>query len=208
MKPLVIAHRGASGYLPEHTLAAKTLAHEMGADYLEQDIVASRDNELVVLHDIHLDRVTNVADKFAGRERADGRFYVRDFDWQELRSLAVWERMNADGSRVYPGRYAAKSGDFRLNTLAEEIELIQALNDKTGREAGIYPEIKRPEWHRQDGVDIAPLLLKVLDDFGYKKHEDAVFVQCFDATEIHRLRHELGCQEHVRQGDDSYCRAH
>ena len=194
MKPLIIAHRGASGYLPEHTLAAKTLAHEMGADYLEQDIVASRDNELVVLHDIHLDRVTNVADKFAGRERADGRFYVRDFDWQELRSLAVWERMNADGSRVYPGRYAARSGDFRLNTLAEEIELIQTLNDKTGREAGIYPEIKRPEWHRQDGVDIAPLLLKVLDDFGYKDREDAVFVQCFDDTEIHRLRHELECQ--------------
>ena len=80
MRPLLIAHRGASGYLPEHTLAAKQLAHEMGADYLEQDVVASRDDELIVLHDIHLDRVTDVADRFPGRERDDGRFYVRDFD--------------------------------------------------------------------------------------------------------------------------------
>ncbi len=71
MKPLVIAHRGASGYLPEHTLAAKTLAHEMGADYLEQDLVATRDDELLVLHDIYLDRVSNVGTKFPGRHRED-----------------------------------------------------------------------------------------------------------------------------------------
>ncbi|MDH3408508.1 MAG: glycerophosphodiester phosphodiesterase family protein, partial [Gammaproteobacteria bacterium] len=69
MRPLIIAHRGASGYLPEHTLAAKRLAHDMGADYLEQDVVASGDDELVVLHDIFLDRVTDVALRFPGRER-------------------------------------------------------------------------------------------------------------------------------------------
>ena len=67
MVPIVIAHRGASGYLPEHTLAAKALAHEMGADYLEQDVVASRDDQLMVMHDIYLDRVTNVAERFPER---------------------------------------------------------------------------------------------------------------------------------------------
>ena len=107
-QPLIIAHRGASGYLPEHTLAAKILAFEMGADFLEQDIVASRDDELIVLHDVLLDRVSDVATKFPGRHRDDGRYYVRDFDLDEIRTLSAWERMNADGTAVYPGRYPAQ----------------------------------------------------------------------------------------------------
>ncbi|MDH4126483.1 MAG: glycerophosphodiester phosphodiesterase family protein, partial [Gammaproteobacteria bacterium] len=73
MRTAVIAHRGASGYLPEHTRAAKVLAHLMGADFLEQDVVATRDDELIVLHDIHLDTVTDVSIKYPGRARADGR---------------------------------------------------------------------------------------------------------------------------------------
>ncbi|MDH5620361.1 MAG: glycerophosphodiester phosphodiesterase family protein, partial [Gammaproteobacteria bacterium] len=75
MRPVVIAHRGASGHLPEHTLPAKALAYAMGADYLEQDIVATRDDRLIVVHDIHLDRVTDVAARFPGRARDDGRYY-------------------------------------------------------------------------------------------------------------------------------------
>lgn len=193
MKPLVIAHRGASGYLPEHTLAAKALAHQMGADYLEQDVVASRDDELFVLHDIYLDRVTDVASVFAGRQRADGRFYVRDFDSAELLKLTIWERMNPDGSPVYPGRYPGKSGDFRLNTLVEELELIQLLNAESGKRVGIYPEIKRPVWHREEGVDIAPALLKVLAQFGYTERDDPVFLQCFDNAELRRLKNDLVC---------------
>lgn len=193
MRPLVIAHRGASGYLPEHTLAAKGLAHDMGADFLEQDVVASRDDELIVLHDIYLDRVTDVAARFPDRARADGRYYVRDFDLPELASLKVWERMNADGSPVYPERYPARSGDFRINTLREELAFIRRLNEETGRQAGIYPEIKRPAWHRQQGIDIAPLLLEVLADFGYEQAQDPVFLQCFDDVEVRRLRHELDC---------------
>jgi glycerophosphoryl diester phosphodiesterase len=165
----------------------------MGADYLEQDVVASRDDELIVLHDVYLDRVTDVAIKFAGRQRDDGRFYVRDFDLAELRRLTVWERMNADGSPVYPGRYPAKSGDFRLNTLAEELEFIQQLNADAGTRTGIYPEIKRPAWHREEGVDISPALLKILAEFGYGRRNDPVFVQCFDDAELRRLKNELGC---------------
>ena len=78
--PFVIAHRGASGYLPEHTLAAKALAYGLGADYLEQDVVATRDSKLVVLHDLYLDDVSDVALKFPGRHRGDGRHYVIDFE--------------------------------------------------------------------------------------------------------------------------------
>lgn len=193
MRPVVIAHRGASGYLPEHTLAAKGLAHEMGADYLEQDIVASRDDELIVLHDIYLDRVSDVASRFPGRHRADGRFYVRDFDLPELNSLKIWERMNADGSPVYPDRFPARSGDFRLNTLPEELDFIQRLNEDSGRRAGIYPEIKRPAWHKEEGIDIALRLLELLVDFGYERRTDPVFVQCFDDSEVGRLKHELDC---------------
>lgn len=193
MRPLLIAHRGASGYLPEHTLEAKQLAHEMGADYLEQDVVASRDDELIVLHDIHLDRVTDVALRYPDRSRNDGRYYVRDLDLAELRDLRAWERMDENGNAVYPGRFPAQRGDFGISTLAEEIEFIQDLNRKTGKDVGIYPEIKRPNWHRSEGVDIAPHLLEILADFGYKSHNDPVYVQCFDDAELRRLRDEFDC---------------
>ena len=192
---LVIAHRGASGYLPEHTLEAKALAYGMGADYLEQDVIATRDNELVVLHDIHLDRVTNVAEKYPERKRDDGRYYVRDFDVAELKTLRVWERRGDDGiTAVFPKRFPTGQGAFEIPTLREEIKLVQGLNRSTGRSVGIYVELKRPAWHRSEGVDTSPLLLQLLDDFGYRTRDDLAFVQCFDWDEVRRIRHDLGCE--------------
>lgn len=192
---LVIAHRGASGYLPEHTLEAKALAYGMGADYLEQDIVATRDDELVVLHDIHLDRVTNVADKFPERKRDDGRFYARDFDLAEIRTLRAWERRGEDGkTAVFPKRFPTGQGTFRVPTLRDEIKLVQGMNSSTGRDVGIYVEIKRPAWHQAEGVDISPILLQLLDDFGYRTRDDLAFVQCFDAREVRRIRQDLGSE--------------
>jgi len=192
---LVIAHRGASGYLPEHTLEAKALAYGMGADYLEQDVVATRDDELVVIHDIHLDRVSNVAEKFPQRKRDDGRYYVRDFDLAEIRTLRAWERRNDDGiSPVFPKRFPTGQGTFKIPTLREEIKLVQGLNKSTGRSVGIYVEIKKPAWHKAEGVDISPILLQLLDDAGYRTRDDLAFVQCFDASEVRRLRHDLGCE--------------
>ena len=192
---LVIAHRGASGYLPEHTLEAKAYAHALRADYIEQDVVATRDNELIVLHDIHLDGVTNVRDKFPDRHRDDGRFYARDFDLAEIKSLNVSERRNEDDvTPVFPGRFPTGVGRFLVPTLREEIKFIQGMNKSTGRDVGIYVEIKRPAWHKAEGVDISPLVLQLLDDFGYRTKSDSCFVQCFDATEIERIRQELGCQ--------------
>lgn len=206
--PLIIAHRGASGYLPEHTLEAKALAYGLGADYLEQDVVVSRDDRLIVLHDIHLDRVTDVAAVFPGRARDDGRYYVRDFDLDELRQLRVWERFSdtAGQQAVFPGRFPARTGRFRLNTLDEELAMVVGLNRATGRRVGVYPEIKSPAWHHAEGVDSAALVLEVLAAHGFRDPADPVFVQCFDAAELRRIREELGTPLPLVQllGDNSW----
>jgi len=207
IRPIVIAHRGACAYLPEHTLPAKALAYGQGADYLEQDIVASRDDQLIVLHDIHLESVSDVTERFPDRARKDGRWYARDFDLSELKSLRVFERMLDDGSAtVFPDRFPYRSGHFQLSTLREEIELTQGMNRSTGRNVGIYPEIKSPAWHHEEGVDLAQLLLGVLGEYGYSEPTDAVFVQCFDARELRRVREDLDCRLKLTQllGENSW----
>lgn len=191
IRPVIIAHRGASGYLPEHTLPAKSLAYEMGADYLEQDVVATRDDELVVLHDIHLDRVTDVAQLYPDRHRDDGRYYVRDFTIDEIRHLSVHERVNSDGSRVYPDRYSDDGSSFRVHTFGEELSFIAELQADGGRQVGVYPEIKSPAWHQREGVDITPLFMEVLSNFGFRSHSDPIYVQCFDDQELLRIRKDL-----------------
>ena len=203
---VIIAHRGASGYLPEHTLPAKALAYAMGADFLEQDVVATRDDQLVVLHDIYLDRVTDVAERFPGRAREDGRYYVRDFDLGEIRTLKVTERLDAGGLPVYPHRFPPGSGRFGVHTLAEELTFVSGLNRATGGTTGVYPEIKRPAWHREQGIDLAAAMLGVLAAHGYEGPDDRIFVQCFDADELLRLRGELGCRMRLVQliGDNSW----
>lgn len=192
MRPVVIAHRGASGHLPEHTLPAKALAYAMGADYLEQDIVATRDDRLVVLHDIHLDRVTDVARVFPGRARDDGRYYVRDFYLEEIQSLKVHERTNASGKPVFKGRFQSAGEEFRVHTLSRELELVADLCENGAHPVGIYPEIKSPAWHREEGVDITRLVLETLEGFGYSGHGHACYLQCFDERELRRIRYDLG----------------
>ena len=191
---LVIAHRGASGYLPEHTLAAKAMAYAQGAHFIEQDLVMTKDDQVVVLHDHHLDTVTNVRDVFPERARADGRYYVIDFTLAELRQLAVTERFKqSDGAKtaVFEQRFPLEKSSFRINTFAEEIELIQGLNRSTGRSVGIYPEIKSPAFHRGEGKDISTEVLKVLRTYGYDEQPRHVFLQCFDPAELQRIRGEL-----------------
>ena len=189
---IVIAHRGASGYLPEHTLAAKAVAHAMGADYIEQDVVLSKDGVPMVLHDIQIDTVTDVAQAFPGRGRADGRFYAIDFTLDELKALNVMERGDQAGRAAFPSRFPRGASSFQIPTLAEEIELIQGMNLSTGRDAGIYPEIKAPAWHRAEGQDISAIVLAVLADYGYADPDDLIFLQCFDWNETQRIRGELG----------------
>lgn len=206
MRPVVIAHRGASGHLPEHTLPAKALAYAMGADYLEQDLVATRDDRLVVLHDIHLDRVTNVAERFPARARADGRYYARDFDLEEIRTLRVHERTDAKGRPVYPGRFPSAGEDFRVHTFERELQLVADLREKGAQPVGIYPEIKAAAWHQHEGVDITQLTLDALQRFDYTRHGDPVYLQCFEEQELRRIRHELGCRLKLVQliGEDDW----
>lgn len=207
-RPLVIAHRGACGYLPEHTLEAKALAFGLGADYLEQDVVATRDDRLVVLHDIHVDRVTDVAERFPDRARADGRYYARDFDLAELRTLVVHERAtDASGlDAVFPGRFPARTGCFRVAALEDELALVAGLARATGRRVGIYPEIKRPAWHHAEGIDLAARLVETLAGHGYAGPDDAAYLQCFDAAELRRVREDLDCRLPLVQliGDDEW----
>ena len=191
-RPIVIAHRGASGYLPEHTLEAVTLAHAMGADFIEQDIVLSKDNVPVVLHDIHLDTVTDVATKFPNRRRKDGRYYAIDFSLKEIKTLNVGERINLKtGRAVYPKRFTRGKSAFQVPTLREEIELIQELNRTRQRNVGIYVEIKAPAWHRDQGKDISRIALAIIERSGYRTRDDRAYVQCFDFNETRRIREEL-----------------
>jgi glycerophosphoryl diester phosphodiesterase len=194
-RPLVVAHRGSSAYLPEHTLVAKAHAHALGADFIEQDIVLTKDDVPVVLHDLYLDAVTDVARRFPGRARPDGRHYVLDFTLAEIRQLEVRERMNLrTGEAQYPARYptAAAPAGLRIPTLEEELALLQALNRSTGRVAGIYPEIKAPRWHRDQGRDPSRVVLPILARFGYADKQAPCFLQCFEWEEVRRLRGELG----------------
>jgi glycerophosphoryl diester phosphodiesterase len=191
--PVVIAHRGASGYLPEHTLEAKVLAHGMGADFIEQDVVLTRDDVPVVLHDIHLEGVTDVMEVFPQRQRTDGHYYALDFTLAEIRQLHARERFNAKtGKAVYPNRYPTGQGTFRVPTLEEELALIAGLNHSTGRKVGIYPELKQPKWHREQGHDISAVVLAALRKHGHESPESACYLQCFEHEEVLRLRSELG----------------
>lgn len=180
---IVIAHRGASGYLPEHTLEAYALAFGQGADYVEPDLVLTRDGVFICLHDIHLEMTTNVAAVFAGRKREDGRWYAADFTLAEIKRLAVHERL--------PKRFPVGRARFEVPTFEEMIELIQGLNVTAGREVGIYPELKAPAWHRAEGLPMEAQLLGVLKRYGYTGKNAKVFVQCFEAESLRMMRGEL-----------------
>lgn len=191
--PFEIAHRGASGYLPEHTREAVVMAHGLGAAYIEQDVVLSADDVPVVLHDIHLDDVSDVATRFPGRARDDGSHYALDFTLAELKQLAMRERFKpTTGERVFPKRYSGSGTVFRIVTLEESLAIIAGLNASTGREAGVYPEIKRPAWHLTQGKDLSAVVLPLLKRFGYEDKNDLCYLQCFEYDEVRRLREALG----------------
>lgn len=186
----IIAHRGASGYIPEHTLAAAALAHGQQADYIEQDLVLSKDQQLVVLHDIHLETVTNVESVFPTRHREDGRYYALDFTLDELKLLRVHERETAEQQNVFSGRYNG-DGHFTIATFAEHITTIRSLNKTTGRNVGLYSEIKSPSWHRAQGYDISKVVVETLRQFNLDDVNAKIYIQCFDFNEIKRLRNEF-----------------
>jgi glycerophosphoryl diester phosphodiesterase len=190
-EPLVIAHRGASGERPEHTLAAYERAIDQGADYIEPDLVASSDGALVARHENELSGTTDVAarDEFAGRRRTktiDGAavtgWFAEDFTLAELRTLRARERL--PGLRPANARH---DGLHPVPTLAEIVALVRAKEAETGRRIGLYPEIKHPTFMLQEaGIDMVDLLLAELARLNVAP-ADPVFIQSFDVAPLRRL---------------------
>ncbi|MES2992590.1 MAG: glycerophosphodiester phosphodiesterase family protein [Pseudomonadota bacterium] len=174
-EPLVIAHRGASGYLPEHTLAGYELAIRMGADYIEPDLQMTQDGVLVAMHDATLLRTTNVAELFAPRgDGGQGGYRVADFTLAEIRTLTV--KPTTTGAATHPG-FTPASPEPRVPTFDEVIAFTKAQRAATGRTIGLYPEAKQVDAAMEDR------LLASLQREKLTRAADRVFIQSFsDAT--------------------------
>ncbi len=169
--PIIIAHRGASGYLPEHTLAGYELAVKLGADYIEPDLQLTSDGVLVAMHDDTLQRTTNVATLFAAR---NGGYKVADFALAEIKTLTVVP--TGTGSNTYPG-FTPANPALRVPTFQEVIDLAKSQSLIAGRTVGIYPEAKQADPVMENKI------LATLQANGYKNAADKVFIQSFsDAT--------------------------
>lgn len=200
-KTLVIGHRGASGYIPEHTLEAKVAAMLMGADYIEQDVVLTKDDIPIVTHDIYLDDVSDVAQKFPTRFRTvDGqkRFFVIDFTLAEIKALKVTERFHYnDNSAYFASRFPVWQSTFEVHTLEEEIQLIKGFQRSyngihklengawKNRTFGIYVELKRPDFHiSENKKHFSKTVLDIVNKYYDDSQDSQVFIQCFDPNEL------------------------
>jgi glycerophosphoryl diester phosphodiesterase len=187
--PLVIAHRGASGYRPEHTIASYTLAIEFGADYVEPDLVATRDGYLIARHEPLLDDTTDVKSRpeFATRRSTktlDGKavtgFYASDFTLAEIRQLRALQP-NAARSKEHDGKLA-------VPTFEEILDLVQQESARRGRSIGIYPETKHPAFHLALGLPLEERLLEALNRRGLNKVGAPIFIQSFESANLQYLR--------------------
>jgi glycerophosphoryl diester phosphodiesterase len=193
--PLVIAHRGASGYRPEHTLASYELAARLGADYVEPDLVSTKDGVLVARHDNEITDSTDVANhpEFAARRTTkviDGwestGWFTEDFSLAELKTLRAKEPMPDLRQRttIYDGRY-------QIPTFQEIIELTRRLSRTLGRDIGIYPETKHPTYFASIGLPLEPPLVRTLTANGLNREGAKVFVQSFEVGNLKRLDKQL-----------------
>ncbi|MFE2754254.1 glycerophosphodiester phosphodiesterase [Actinosynnema sp. NPDC059335] len=193
--PLVVGHRGASGYRPEHTLAAYELAARMGADYIEPDLVVTKDGRLVARHENEIGGTTDVAAKpeFAGRRTTkviDGTpvtgWFTEDFTLAELKTLRAKERIPDVRARntLYDGR-------FPVPTLEEVIDLSRRLSRELGRDIGIYPETKHPTYFQDIGLPLEPRLVDVLTRAGLNRPGAKVYVQSFEVANLKQLKSKL-----------------
>ncbi|CAF2392476.1 unnamed protein product [Rotaria sp. Silwood2] len=191
-RPLVIGHRGTA-YLPELTLASQSMAYAYGADIIEIDVCLSRDDQLIVIHDIYLDGVSNVAEIFPNRNRSNGFHYVIDFDLDELRRLSIRERfIPFNGTQVFPLRFPSNANvSFHLSTLNETIELLLGLNRATGQRHQLLIEIKKPEYHSKYNKSISSIVLATLKAYNLMQPTDPVILQTFHIEELIHIRRNL-----------------
>ena len=189
--PIVIGHRGASGYRPEHTLAAYTLAIDMGADYIEPDLVSTKDGVLVARHENEISGTTDVAQhpEFAGRRTTKTidnvsltGWFTEDFTLAELKTLRAVERIpgTRQENTIYNGRY-------EVPTFQEVIDLSKRLSRKLGRTIGIYPETKHPTYFRTIGLPLEEPLVRILRRNDLDDRRDRVFVQSFEVSNLQGL---------------------
>jgi len=186
--PLVIAHRGASGERPEHTLAAYTLAIDQGADFVEPDLVATKDGHLVVRHENEIAGTTDVASRpeFAARRAEkviDGQkiagWFTEDFTLAELKTLRARERLPA----MRPGS-AKFDGQFAIPTYQEVVDLAKAEGRRVGRTIGTYPEMKHPTYFAGIGLPLEQRLADALKTNDLDSRTAPVFVQCFEVEPL------------------------
>lgn len=186
--PIIIAHRGASGERPEHTLAAYRLAIEQGADFIEPDLVLTRDGILVARHENEISETTDVAAKpeFADRKtvrmidgtRREG-WFTEDFTLAELKTLRAKERL----PELRPAN-AAHDGRYEIPTFEEILQLLQSHAAQDGKRIGVYPETKHPGYFKALGLDHDQALLKLLKQYGYAGAADPVFIQSFEVGNL------------------------
>jgi glycerophosphoryl diester phosphodiesterase len=186
--PLVIGHRGASGYLPEHTLEAYALAIRQGADYVEPDLVATKDGHLIARHEPNITNTTDVAThpEFASRrttKNVDGvdetGWFASDFTLREIKTLRALQ--------TFPERPQQFNGRFKIPTLDEVIELVQRQSKRRDRRIGIYPETKHPTYHQGLGLALEGRLVRILDRYDLDKRKSPVFIQSFEQSNLQRL---------------------
>lgn len=191
-RPLLIAHRGASGYRPEHTLEAYALGASMGADAIEPDLVPTRDGHLIARHENEISETTDVADhpEFADRRVTkviDGvertGWFTEDFTIDEIRTLCATERL----PHLRPDS-AAYDGQFGIPTLSEILDLVRQLEEQQGRPIGIYPEIKHPAYFASLGLDLEPRVADELARAGYRQRSDLAWIQSFEPESLRTLR--------------------
>lgn len=188
-QPLVIGHRGASGYLPDHTLEGYRRAIELGADFIEPDLVSTRDGVLVVRHEPNISTTTNVAQlpQFASRKRKaviDGveeeGWFVSDFTLAELKQLRAVQPL-AERDQSHNGKY-------QVPTFEEVLTLVRDEQARTGRVIGVYPELKHSTWHRELELPLEDRLLTLLERFGLTRKDSPVIVQSFETGNLKYLR--------------------
>jgi glycerophosphoryl diester phosphodiesterase len=187
-RPLVIGHRGAAGYLPEHTLEGYALAIELGADYIEPDLVATKDGVLIARHEPNIIDTTNVRElpQFAHRRRtavvdgvAQEGYFASDFSYAEIQQMRAVQSI-AERDQGFNAR-------FRIPTLDQIIELAQRKSAELGRVIGIYPETKHPSWHRELGLALEDRLLDALQRHGWNHRDAPVFIQSFEQDNLKLL---------------------
>ncbi len=185
-RPVIIAHRGASGTLPEHTLAAYGLAIEQGADYVEPDVVATKDGVLICRHECELGATTDVAQKFPDRKRTctiDGveveGWFPADFTLAEIKTLKA--------RQAFDFRSLEHDGQHQIPTLEEMIEFVQAKSRQVGSPVGIYPETKHPTYHDALGLSLEEPLVALLEKYGYRDRDDLCVIQSFEPTNLRKL---------------------